>query len=127
MGYMTETKCNDCGEVFDESYGGGFNWDQLRCTNCGKTKDVHHFETPELWEKFIRTLDFLRDIQIDNQSKELDYLFDLLIAERQRRVEEFAGKCDCGGKYTFDAPPRCPKCGSTNVKEEENGPTLCYD
>jgi len=25
----------------------------------------------------------------------------------------FLSPCTCGGKFTFDAPPRCPKCGST--------------
>jgi len=40
-------------------------------------------------------------------------------------VEALAGKCRCGGHYTFDAPPRCPKCLSTHISE---GMTICnYD
>jgi predicted Zn-ribbon and HTH transcriptional regulator len=40
-------------------------------------------------------------------------------------VEMAAGKCECGGKLSFDAPARCPKCGSTQIEE---GPEIvCYD
>jgi len=27
--------------------------------------------------------------------------------------EKFLPPCTCGGKFTFDASPRCPQCGST--------------
>jgi len=31
-------------------------------------------------------------------------------------VEDYAGKCACGGAFTFEAPPRCPKCKSDNYE-----------
>lgn len=37
--------------------------------------------------------------------------------EYYRGVNAIAGKCRCGGVYTLDAPPRCPKCHSTRIKE----------
>lgn len=27
------------------------------------------------------------------------------------------GRCRCGGEFSHDAPPRCPKCHSTNYEE----------
>jgi predicted Zn-ribbon and HTH transcriptional regulator len=49
------------------------------------------------------------------------------ISETQynHRVEAIAGKCRCGGRYLFNAPPRCPKCRSTDVEEGEI--TAMYD
>jgi hypothetical protein len=43
-----------------------------------------------------------------------------------RGVEEFAGRCCCGARFTFDAPPRCPKCRSTRLGEGD-GPLILYD
>ncbi len=40
-------------------------------------------------------------------------------------IEGIAGNCGCGGKYTMDAPPRCPKCHSTRIEEGEI--ILIYD
>jgi hypothetical protein len=33
-------------------------------------------------------------------------------------VSYITGKCKCGGSYTRDATPRCPKCGSDLVSPE---------
>jgi predicted Zn-ribbon and HTH transcriptional regulator len=40
-------------------------------------------------------------------------------------IEAVAGNCRCGGKYTLDAPPRCPKCRSKRIDEGEI--ILIYD
>ena len=45
---------------------------------------------------------------------------------KYRSFEEYAGKCECGGNYTMDAPPRCPNCGSTNF-ERDHTKDLMYD
>jgi len=37
---------------------------------------------------------------------------------KYRSFEEYAGKCECGGNYTMDAPPRCPNCRSTNFEHD---------
>jgi hypothetical protein len=42
-----------------------------------------------------------------------------------KAVENFAGKCKCGGDFTFDAEPRCPKCGS--LEFEKCGIQVDYD
>jgi uncharacterized paraquat-inducible protein A len=35
--------------------------------------------------------------------------------------------CKCGGSFTMDASPRCPRCGSTEFTINENGFTISYD
>jgi len=40
--------------------------------------------------------------------------------EYQSSIRAIAGKCSCGGNYTLNAPPRCPKCRSTRLREGEN-------
>jgi len=42
-------------------------------------------------------------------------------------VERFAGKCICGGKFRFDASPRCPKCGSDDFEMDPDAPMAYYD
>lgn len=46
--------------------------------------------------------------------------------EYHRKVEEFAGACKCGGKYLFDAQPRCPECRSLKM-EHVPGVIVHYD
>jgi len=43
----------------------------------------------------------------------------------ERVFEVYAGKCKCGGSYSFEAAPRCPKCRSVNIKKD--GITIMYD
>lgn len=31
----------------------------------------------------------------------------------KRRVEAHLKPCECGGKFAFDIPPRCPRCQAT--------------
>lgn len=35
-----------------------------------------------------------------------------LTEEEKRKVEDNAIKCECGGKFQFDAKPRCPECNN---------------
>jgi len=32
--------------------------------------------------------------------------------EQKKKVESALKECDCGGKFLFSAPPRCPNCNS---------------
>jgi uncharacterized OB-fold protein len=41
--------------------------------------------------------------------------------EYHTRVEQFAGKCKCGGKFSFLGKPRCPKCHSSEYTEDPHG------
>ena len=51
----------------------------------------------------------------------IDDTLNNLIPGRGKKVDF---NCKCGGKFTLSAPPRCPKCNSTQLQKE--GET-CYD
>lgn len=44
----------------------------------------------------------------------------------QRRVQQIAGSCRCGGRFTFRASPRCPKCRSRRL-ESTGEDFILYD
>jgi hypothetical protein len=91
MGQTIETQCRDCGLRFDVDEGGGFFFHKLRCDRCARTTDIRFEEVAHL----------------DSPEEK----------GRKRRIEQYAGLCACGGQYLFDAPARCPVCGSRNLKE----------
>ena len=47
--------------------------------------------------------------------------------EYQVAVEGLVGGCDCGGSFRYDAPPRCPECGSTREQWTEGTVQAIYD
>ena len=91
--------------------------------------EVHHIrQDPELHSRFLKGLrgpysvgSADHDKQIQESCKEDP------ITEREyyKGIEKVAGRCRCGGEYTFDAAPRCPKCRSQSIKEGEV--IMCYD
>jgi hypothetical protein len=36
-------------------------------------------------------------------------------------------QCECGGRFTESAPPRCPKCRSTELRRDPGGYEVMYD
>ena len=56
MGHSAEVKCQDCGKIFEVSYGGGFSFHLLGCDKCGKTKSILFDEIPELHQRYIKGL-----------------------------------------------------------------------
>lgn len=36
-------------------------------------------------------------------------------------------RCDCGGRFSLDARPRCPNCGSAEFDRDLNGLSIMYD
>jgi hypothetical protein len=35
--------------------------------------------------------------------------------------------CDCGGRFTSEAPSRCPRCRSTELERDPGGLEIMYD
>jgi DNA-directed RNA polymerase subunit RPC12/RpoP len=35
--------------------------------------------------------------------------------------------CECGGTFTGDAPPRCPRCRSKDLRRDPEGSEILYD
>jgi len=83
-----------------------------KCLDCGETFIVNH--GGGFFFYLLRC-----DRCGETKSIELDDLGDL------HGIEAVTGNCRCGGKYTLDAPPRCPKCHSTRIEEGEI--ILTYD
>lgn len=123
MGYTAKTKCLDCSWIFLECYGGGFTFHKVRCDQCGKTKDIGFDELKGLHERCYggETEGHGKDLQKNTPAEPISE------EEYHRGVDAMAGKCNCGGGYTLNAPPRCPKCRSARVQEEKDGIEVCYD
>jgi len=88
MGQSFDAVCAQCGTFFTARFGGGFMFHLLHCDGCGKEK----------------VIEFKKNAKIQIQN--LD----------NGQVEDLAGQCECGGNFTFDAKPRCPKCGSLDYE-----------
>ena len=120
MGHTAETKCLDCGFEYEESYGGGFTFHQLRCDRCGKEKMTGFDELGELLQRFLKG----RPGYYGTTDAEMDAnapVEPISEKEYHKGVETFAGGCRCGGDYKLGAPPRCPKCRSTQLEEGQAG------
>lgn len=97
MGHQFGAICSACGHHFDVSEGGGFIFDLLHCDTCGRTKTVDRDEA--------------RDAN----------------PEYHRMPEKEVGQCRCGGHFLDSAPPRCPKCRSTEYEVDPDAPSIMYD
>jgi len=64
---------------------------------------------------------------LDNEIKDIYARAPFSAEEYRKAVERVAGTCPhCGGSFKFDAPPRCPKCRSTELKYD-TAPFVMYD
>lgn len=128
MGCSGPAKCKNCNAEFEVSIGGGFFFDLLRCDKCGKTKSVSFDDIPELHERYIKGLGgpyCVASMEQDKQIQDDDSIEPISEDSFHEEMEKFAGKCKCGGQFTYDAKPRCPKCLSTSITLE--APTTYYD
>lgn len=120
MGRRYRAKCIDCGASFTVNEGGGFFFYILRCDKCGKTNNISFDDLGELHDRFLKGLPCpycAASSEHDKYVKEHVDVEPISEDEYHRAVEKFAGKCKCGGQFTFDAPIRCRKCRSTHFKE----------
>lgn len=122
MGHTVKIKCLDCDTTTTVDHGGGFFFHLLRCDECGKTKSVNFDEVGELHLRYLKGLPgpyCVASSEHDEYVQKHAQVEPISEDEYHIGVESLAGKCNCGGKYAFDAPPRCPKCGSTRLEEGE--------
>ncbi|MBN2355274.1 hypothetical protein JXO59_04135 [candidate division KSB1 bacterium] len=126
MGILIETKCLDCGRFFNRQEGGGFSFHLLRCDKCGKLKAIGFKKLGELYLRFLKGLKrpyAMATSEHDEYVQKRVTVEPISEDEYYNKIEEIAGHCRCRGKYTFDAPPRCPHCRSTNL---EDGRTVAF-
>lgn len=128
MGSEVEAKCLDCGKIFTVKDGGGFFFHLVRCNKCGKTKSIGFDDLGELHLRYLKGLPApycIASSEHDRIIQKHATIEAISEEEYHRGIDAIAGKCRCGGKYTLDAPSRCPKCRSTHIEEGET--ILMYD
>lgn len=133
MGQQLGAKCLECGYTFSVRHGGGFFFHLVRCEDCGEEKAIGFDELGELHERYIKGLAgpySLASREHDQIIQDDPKIKPISESECHQGIEDYAGRCTCGGKYSLDAPPRCPKCHSLLIKEGGDGMinvTVHYD
>lgn len=129
MGHTVEAKCLDCGKTTTVEHGGGFIFHLLRCDKCGETKSIGFDDLGELHLRYLKGLPVpycVATAEHDRHVQENVPVEPIEEDDYHKQVEDIVGKCECGGgKYTFNAPPRCKACHSDRLEEGE--PDMYYD
>lgn len=113
MGCSYKAKCRDCGTDCTVDDGPGMFTSLLRCDKCGHNNHVseYDFDISEFSKAAGAVYEQMLNYPVLRGAK-------LALPERPtvKELETLAAPCMCGGKYSSDAPPRCPKCFSTNLE-----------
>jgi len=117
MGRAFQAVCQSCQHTFPASEGGGFRFEALRCDRCGTDTAV---EYEAVWDTYLAMLKGLQTSMPEpNGADWRTYPGEPITEdEYRRRVEAHAGACPCGGRFTLDAPLRCPACRSESVADD---------
>ena len=130
MGTQTEHHCQACGTSFVIQEGGGSFFDLLHCDRCGRGRSVGHDEMGDIHLGYIKGLDRPYSIvraESDEQIRR-EYPGEAITENEYRAaVEQLVGSCDCGGLFRYDAPSRCPGCGSTGEQWSDGTEIVIYD
>jgi hypothetical protein len=130
MGSSAGMICKNCGHHFVVDEGGGFFFHLLRCDRCGRTKNIGFAELGDLHSAYLKGLPGPYAIisrQHDLQVK-AEYPGPALSEPGYRAaIESSLKRHNCGGWFRFDAPPRCPKCRSTEMEQDPDAPMSMYD
>jgi hypothetical protein len=127
MGSEKAATCLNCGDQFTVSDGGGFRFHQLRCVRCGQVRFVGFEELGDLHLRYLKgsvapyTVAFAGEHEYVREHVDIEPIS----SEEYFAAVAAAVNCNCGGDLSFDAPPRCPKCGSLRI--EEGAEIACYD
>jgi hypothetical protein len=122
--------CKTCGHRFDAREGSGFFFHVLHCDTCGKEKIVSFEELGEAHLRYIKGLAEPRSEATRAFDKDLQKNYpEPPLAEEEycAIVEEVAGDHDCGGHFCIEAPVRCPKCRSVDLRNNPDAPVMTYD
>jgi len=128
MGKSYLARCKKCDYKFRVRSGGGFVFHLLHCDRCGRERSISFDEIGEAHLKYLKGLEGPYAIATSAHDRYVreNYPGDPISeAEYRKVVEEIAGQCECGGRFRFDAPARCPRCKSDDI--EAIGEVLMYD
>lgn len=119
--------CADCGKHATVQEGGGTGFFLLHCESCGEPKTIEPdaFETahllylkglPERARQMCHDYDRERVESTPGEPLSLEQYF--------AAIEEAAGRCLCGGQFSLEAPPRCPRCKSADLEDDPDRPVI---
>ena len=99
--------------------------DVLHCDTCGARTYVLHENLGDIYVRFSRRL----KPYVYGWTPQEDPGESLSPAEYHAAVEGSLGPCACGGRFRYDASPRCPGCRSTEEMwdVDETGWTVIHD
>ena len=132
MGSITGQICRVCGTRFSVSEGGGFFFDMLHCDACGEARSVSHQELGDVHLRYVKGLGMPYAVARAEMDRAIqrDYPGEPLSREEYRAAVEVAqAPCRCGGRFAYDAPPRCPTSRSTREQwdPDETVGQMLYD
>ncbi len=130
MGHSTAASCAECGTKFMVDEGGGASFHLVRCGDCGKAIEIPFQQVGDARLRFIKGLEAPFSVATSDEYRWVreHYSGDPLSEKDCRvEVERIAGGCECGGAYGFDAPPRCPRCSSAEIKLDPDKLQVAYD
>jgi len=84
---------------------------------CGKTKSIPFDDLGELDLRYLKSVEGPYSAQAETATRIPENISPVSRYLEQRitkAVEKVAGQLQVPWKFTFDAPPRCRKCHSTN-------------
>jgi hypothetical protein len=128
MGHRFKATYNDCQEVFEGSEGSGFYFHLLRCDRCGESKAIGFDDIGETHLQYLKGLGgpYCFDSSEADKIARESYPGEPISKEQYHKaVESLAGKCQCDGQFTFNAPVRCPRCRSSQITRGET--LIMYD
>ena len=132
MGSASSFICRTCGTHFMARDGGGFMFDLLHCDTCGATTSVSHQELGDIHLGFVKGLPGPYAVARAAKDRRIQAEYPgrtLTRDEYHGAAEATLGACACGGRFTYDAPARCPGCRSTADKwdGDPHGVRMCID
>ncbi|MGZ7162385.1 MAG: hypothetical protein ACXVI8_07020 [Halobacteriota archaeon] len=114
-------RCLHCGHTFSVRQGGGFAFHLLHCDTCGEDVSIGFDELGEAHLRYSKGLPGSYCAASSCFDREIPERYPgtpLSEEEYHKIVEQIAGGCSCGGSFTFDAPPRCPRCRSKELEHD---------
>jgi len=112
--------------------GGGFMFDLLHCDTCVNDRTVGHEELGDIHQGFVKGLPGPYAVARSAMDRRIQAGYPgraLTRDEYHAAAETTLDACACGGRFTYDAPPRCPECRSTEDQwdEDPHGAWICID
>jgi hypothetical protein len=117
MARSFQAVCKSCQHIFPAEEGGCISFELLRCRKCGRAKEVLY---EDIWDTYLALLKGMQPELPELNGADWRTFSGEPITNREyrRRVVAKAGVCSCGGRFSFNAPLRCPSCGSDSVADD---------